>query len=562
MNEDRNTTSRLLKGAAVLSLAAIVSKLLGTLQKIPLQNIGGDGVFGIYNTVYPFYTILLTLATAGFPTVVSKFVAERHALGEEAGKRAVLRIASVVMVALGAAGCLLMYFGAPLLAAWIGSSQLIPALRSAAPALLFVPLSASLRGYFQGLQNMTPTAVSQVTEQAVRVAVMIGLLFYFTGIGGSEAVIAGGALAGSAVGGAAGLAVMLLYWKGYRKRETTGRSGRKRGDSALAEVQPGPARDESVPALITVGKANADRGLIRELFRYAIPICLASLAIPLLNLVDTFTLPRLLNNGGDELRAMVEVGVYNRGIPLVQLVTMLASSLSVLFIPVLAEMNLRGDREGIAKQTGLALRWFWLIGLAASAGLALLAEPINVMLYEDNTGTGTFAWLAWTAAPGALVTITAALLQGLGVVRAPAVHLLAAAALKALLNALLVPRLGISGAAIAGIAAYAVAAALNLALLLRRAGLRPRLRDAAVRPAAAVLAMAAAVALLRLAGDAALPPGRLAALAESVLGVLLGAAVFAAAAVRLRLIGGAELAALPRVGPKLASALRKLRLLR
>lgn len=546
MKEDKSTASGLLKGAAVLSLAAILSKLLGTLQKIPLQNIGGDGVFGIYNTVYPFYTILITLATAGFPTVVSKFVAERHALGEEDGKRAVLRMATVVMSILGIAGCILMYFGAPLLAAWIGNSHLIPALRSAAPALLFVPLTASLRGYFQGLQNMVPTAVSQVSEQAVRVAVMIILLFYFTGIGGTEAVIAGGALAGSAVGGAAGLLVMLLYWKGHHK-------------------QMGLKGDLTGTGIIDAGlrkNSESGRGLLREMLRYAIPICLASLAIPLLSLVDTFTLPRLLSRGGDELRAMAEVGVYNRGIPLVQLVTMLASSLSVLFIPLMAEMNLRGDKDGIRRQIGLSLRWFWLIGLAASAGLALLAGPINVMLYEDGTGTGTFAWVAWTAAPGALVTITAALLQGLGFVRAPAVHLLAAAVMKAVLNVLLVPQLGITGAAIAGIAAYAVAAALNLSLLLRRTGLRPRLRDALLRPAAAALAMAAAVLLLRLAADAVLPPGRLAALAESLLGVLLGAAVFAAAAVRARLIGAAELGALPRVGPKLLRLLRKLLLLR
>lgn len=158
-------SSKLLRGAAVLALAAILTKLLGTLQKIPLQNIGGDGVFGIYNTVYPFYMIIITLATAGFPTAVSKFIAERQVLGTEASKRAVLRMASLIMGLLGAAGFALMYFGAPLLSRTIGSSQLIPALQNAAPALLFIPLSAAFRGYFQGLQDMIPTAVSQVRSK-------------------------------------------------------------------------------------------------------------------------------------------------------------------------------------------------------------------------------------------------------------------------------------------------------------------------------------------------------------------------------------------------------------
>ncbi|SDG16934.1 Membrane protein involved in the export of O-antigen and teichoic acid [Fontibacillus panacisegetis] len=534
-------SSGLLKGAAVLSVAAIITKLLGTLQKIPLQNIGGDGVFGIYNTVYPFYTILITLATAGFPTVVSKFVAERHVLGGEAEKREVLRVATGVMALLGIAGSMTMYFGAPFISRLIGSSHLVLALRSAAPALLFIPLSASLRGYFQGLQDMMPTAVSQVIEQAVRVTVMIVLLLYLSGIDAPESLVAGGALAGSAAGGAAGLIVVLLYWRKYNKKTS------KREYRAVANQ---------------TGNHTKGLSLLREMLYYAIPVCLAALAVPLISLVDTFTLPRLLTESSDELGTMIEVGVYNRGIPLVQLVTMLASSLSVLFIPVLAEMNLRGDREGIRKQSGLALKWFWLIGLASSTGLAILAEPINIMLYEDGTGTNTMIWIAWTAAPSALVAVTAALLQGLGVVRAPALNLLAAAAIKTALNVLLVPQLGITGAAIAGIAAYTAAAALNLALLLRQVQLRPRLVDAVLRPLAAVLAMSAAVLLLRLGADAVLPHGRLLAALESLLGVLLGAAVFAAAVLRTRLLSAAELAALPRIGPKLLKALRRMHLLR
>ncbi|RRJ63057.1 polysaccharide biosynthesis protein [Paenibacillus oralis] len=544
MKEPSGTlASKLLKGAAILSLAAILTKLLGTLQKIPLQNIGGDGVFGIYNTVYPFYTLLITLTTSGFQAAVSNFVAERHTIGNEPEQREVLRLAAAMMTVFGVAGAILLYFGAPLLARLIGSSLIVPALQAAAPALLFYPVSAALRGYYQGLQNMLPTAVSQVTEQAVRVTVMIALLLYLSRIPVGDPALAGGALAGSSVGAAASLLVMLLYWRVYVRREGlagAGNSGNS-GNSGL----PSKARWE----------------LLRALLKYAIPISLAALAVPLISLVDTFSLPRLLNVHGDEIRVMGQVGIYNRGIPLVQLVTMLATSLSVLFIPAMAELRMKSDIAAIRRQTQTALRWFWLIGLAASLGLALLAQPINVMLYEDAAGSATFAWIAWTAAPSAIMVVTSALLQGLGAQRAPALHLLAAALLKAALNALLVPRLGITGAAIAGIAAYGAAAALNAALLLRRVGLRPRLRDALLRPAAALLAMAAAVTALRLAVAELLPPGRMAAAAESLLGVLLGAAVFAAAVLRTRLLSAAELGALPRIGPKLLARLRKLRLL-
>ncbi|MNU35398.1 putative cell division protein YtgP [compost metagenome] len=557
--KETSAAGKMLRGAVLLSLAAIVTKLLGTLQKIPLQNIGGDGVFGIYNTVYPFYTLLLTLATAGFPTAVSRFVAEREAAGNRAGAAEVLRMSAMVMLALGCAGGLGMYFGAPLLAYWIGNQHLVPALRCAAPALVFVPASAALRGYFQGLQDMLPTAVSQVIEQAIRVGVMIVLLLTFTAAGSSDSTVASGAMIGSAAGGLAGLVVMLLYWR--RHRRSTELISWKKGRSRLA----GSREDLNVGVAARGSQDVEVHGsrLLRQLLAYAIPICLAALAVPLIGLVDTFTLPRLLKQGGwDDLGSMVQVGIYNRGIPLVQLVTMLASSLSVLFIPAMAEFKFRGDQGSIESHSRLALRWFWLIGLAASAGLAALAEPINIMLYKDAAGTEAMQWIALTAAPSTMLALTAALLQGLGTVRAPALYLTGAAVLKVVLNLLLVPQLGITGAAIAGVAAYSLAAALSLVLLLKTTALRLRLADAVLKPALLIFALVLAVLALRWLADAAgLGPSRTTAAAESLLGVFLGAAIFAAGVLRLRLMTGPEIEALPKIGPKLARLLRRLRLL-
>ncbi|GGA50985.1 putative polysaccharide biosynthesis protein [Paenibacillus physcomitrellae] len=606
--KESSTASKLLKGAALLGIAAILSKLLGTLQKIPLQNLGGDGVFGIYNTVYPFYTLLVTLATAGFPAAVSKFVAEREADQDERGAREILKISAIIMMALGLVGSALLFFGADWVAGWIGSPELVPALQASAPALLFVPASAALRGYFQGRQDMLPTAVSQVIEQAVRVATMIALLLYLTSLNASNASIAGGAMLGSAAGGAAGLVAMLLFWRrANRKAEPQNSTrGRSLNDGSAGQAQMGHGVGKGQTGEISTAdeinkigikgkttetnktnETNADktditsitgirdereaagsqgaesfRGsrMVRPLLAYALPICLAALAVPLLSLVDTFTLPRLLEEGG--LSVMEQIGIYNRGIPLVQLINMMAASLSVLFIPAMAELKYKGELRAAAGQAGTALRWFWLIGCAASVGLGVLAEPINIMLYKNNTGSDTLLWLAFTAAPAAMATVSAALLQGLGSVKAPALTMVLAAVLKAALNVLLVPQLGVSGAALAGIAAYGLAAAVNLALLARRLGFAPSLRTALWQPLLGLSAMAAAVLLLRLGFAAAgLGGGRLGAAAESLGGVLLGAAVFLAAALRLRLITGAELAALPRIGPRLAAMLGKLRLL-
>ncbi|WP_039835469.1 oligosaccharide flippase family protein, partial [Paenibacillus sonchi] len=197
--------SKLLQGAFILSAAAILSKLIGTLQKIPLQNLGGDAVFGIYNTVYPLYTMLVTVAMLGLPSAVSKFVAEASAGRAEQEGRRILKLSAVLTASSGVLIGILVYAGAPLISVWVGNSHVTPALRSSAWGLAVVPLMAALRGYFQGLHNMVPTAVSQVAEQTVRVAVMIALLLYLTSIHADAAGIAAGALLGSAGGGVTGL---------------------------------------------------------------------------------------------------------------------------------------------------------------------------------------------------------------------------------------------------------------------------------------------------------------------------------------------------------------------
>jgi O-antigen/teichoic acid export membrane protein len=301
---------------------------------------------------------------------------------------------------------------------------------------------------------------------------------------------------------------------------------------------------------------------------YAIPVCLGSLAVPLMNLVDTFTVPRLLRGEGlDDVQTMVSFGIYNRGLPLVQLVTMLATSLSVLFIPAMAEARLKGGPEAVRQQAGMALRWFWLIGLAASAGLAVLADPINRMLYGDAAGTEALRYMALTAAGSTVSIIAAALLQGLGAVRAPAFSMLAAAGVKVLLNVMLVPALGISGAALAGAAAYMLAAGLNVALLARLTAMRPAPGAVLAKPALVIAAMSLAALGMAWAAEAVLgglgiaATHRLAAMGMSLLGIAAGAAVFVLGAARTGLLTAAELAAMPKLGPRMAKLLRRLRVL-
>lgn len=535
----------LVKGAVVLGAAAVVSKLLGTMQKIPLQNVAGDNVFGIYNAVYPLYITILVLATAGFPVAVSRFVAEERALGRPEGARGILKMALKLATGTGLVCFVLLYFGAGTIASWIGNRQTEEALRSVSFALFFVPALATLRGYFQGIGQMAPTGVSQVAEQFVRVAVMVALLIVLVRADASDSLIAAGATFGSAAGALAGLGIVLLYWRSHRRRE--------RGLRAIMRAE----------------TTNGPRVGYGRFIAYALPICLGAIVLPVLTLVDTFTMPRLLARSGyDEAGAMAQFGLYNHGLPLVQLVAMIVSSMSVALVPAISEAKASGTLAAVRGSAEASLRLTWLIGLAASAGLAVTAMPLNVMFYKEAEGYGVMMILAFTAVFSVMQIVSGAMLQGLGAERATVLHLLAAALVKVLLNLWLMPVWGIAGAAVSAVAAYAVAAALNVYRLRRLGFIRMPWRDYTWTPAvctlvlslAALAVVGAAEPLLTQAAPELSYRWRMTVIV--LLAVAAGALAFALTLFKTGAVSAEELGAVPKLGNKLVSLLRKARLLR
>jgi O-antigen/teichoic acid export membrane protein len=582
---------------SLLAAAAVISKAIGTLQKIPLQNLAGDRAFGIYNAVYPFYTLILVIATAGFPVAVSAFVSERAARGEYGEARRVLALAVGLLTFTGFACFALLFFGADLIAGWIGIPSSAPAIRSVSFALLIVPAMAALRGYFQGLGDMLPTAVSQVIEQLVRVATMVWLLLYFSAIGAGESRIAAGATFGSVTGAVAGLLVVLAFWRRSRagrdnpphrggrrsKRRRGERRERRRGErlrgpaaigKPLAGGKPpvggageGAAADAAANARAASSRTAFVRNLARSFLAYALPVSLGSIALPMLAIVDSFTLPRLLaaRSGGSEASAMHDFGLYNHGQPLVQLVAMIAASMAAALVPAIAEARERGRGETIRARAELAVRLTWLPALAASFGLAVLAVPMNVMFYKTADGSQAMAILAFTAAFSALNIVSAGILQGMGAVLAPAVHMVAALAVKAVGNAALVPAFGISGAAAAAVIAHAAAGVLNLMRVRRLTGASFALMANVVRPLFAALLMCAALLAFMWACRAAFgwppdaPPPRLGGTAVALGGVAVGAAVYLAALIRFNVVTQEDLMQAPAVGRRLLPVLDRLR---
>jgi len=410
-----------------------MTKLIGVLQKIPLQNLAGDEVYGMYNTVYPIYQLMMAIAIAGIPTALSYYIVQKP--NQEVQER-VLRTGLILISGAAIIFSILLFMLAPVIAYLIGDSRVIGSIQVLSVALLFTPIIAVYRGYYQGIEQAKISSISQLIEQMVRVLCMILVLFIGLKADWGNTKVATAVMWGSAVGAFATL-LWFLYRKARRKVKST---------SALQ-------LREDIPSII----------------RLALPTALAAIVVPIVSVVDALTIPKyLIQSGWANTEAMAEFGVYSRIQPLIQLVSMLLGALAAGFIPSWVRAQLKEPSTlGLSQQLNVLHRISFIIGLAAAVGLMVLAEPINVMLYKDTVGLKTFILLAPTALASCVLAVQAPALQAAGLTKLSYLLFIVAAISKCVCNIWLVPKLGIEGAAIAGIIALHLAACIGAVALHR-----------------------------------------------------------------------------------------------
>lgn len=437
-------TNKLVKGTLILSVATLFTKIIGSLFWAPFQNIAGDETVGLYRISFPFYSILLMVASAGIPITVSKFVAERLSHHDHHGARQVLKAAAFLLSITGFLAFSFLFFGADFISeVLLENPPTKLSLQVLACAILIVPIMAVIRGYFQGHQHMAPTGISQVVEQIIRVGTVIGLTYWMVNAGSfTQAEIAAGATSGALTGAIGGLLVVL--WYDYRHRKT-------------------------IPLLQRPSTKEPFFRLAKNILTYAIPISLASLVLPLIGLIDSFTVPRILMSmGNSESMTNTLFGIYSRGEPFVNVISTFSSSLTLALIPAISAHVAKNEMKAVEHKIKQAWLMTFVIGFPASVGLAILAQPLNIMMYKDDLGSTTLAILSFSAIFSTLAVTSSGILQGLGYNKLPVRHLTIGAIVKMVANFLFIPWMGISGSALAMVIAYVVVCSLNMWMVKRK----------------------------------------------------------------------------------------------
>ena len=433
------SSNRFLKGAMVLTIAALVTKILSAVYRVPFQNIVGDIGFYIYQQVYPFYGIAIALSTYGFPVIISKMVAEKLEEDDEEGAKNVAVTSFLFLCIVGVAWFLLVYFGSGLIARWMGDPKLKPLLQMISLSfLLLAPLSV-IRGYYQGKEDMVPTAVSQVTEQTIRVGTILLFSTILVSQGYSLYMTGNGALFGSITGGLGGLLVLLSFLTARKEKLFS----RKYFSLPVGYIQ-----------------------IWSRLLKNGTAICVSAMLLVLLQFVDSLNVySLLLSSGMEEVSAKTWKGIYDRGQPFVQLGTVVATSISLTIVPLVTNAYLKRKEDLVREYSQLALKISITIGFAATLGIINIMVPTNTMLFENALGSKVIAVFCLSIFFSCLILTFAGIFQGIGKIYFPAICIVTGIFVKYLGNAWLIPIMGIMGASISTVGSLSITAIMMLSYL-------------------------------------------------------------------------------------------------
>ncbi|MGK0606007.1 putative polysaccharide biosynthesis protein [Enterococcus gilvus] len=395
---DLSYQEKMIQGSAWLSVGSIFSRLLGAIYIIPWYAWMGEharAANGLFNMGYTFYALFLMISTAGLPGAIAKQIARYNSIGDSQTSRRLFIKALQATAVLGIIFGGLMFFMAPILANLSGGGRaLIPVFQALSVAVVAFPSMSVLRGYFQGQQDMRPSAISQLVEQALRVFYMLLSVFIIMKVmkGDYLSAVIQSTFAAS-VGMVGSYGVLLFYWFNDRKRNE-------------------PQLERSV----TKGTIDTKK-LLFETIRQAAPFILLGSGIVFYKLIDQVTFIRTMSaNTNYSHEQLIDLYALFSANPdkLTMVIVALGTSLAMTSLPMLTELFTQKRRPELAKVVNTNIQLFAYIMLPAVFGMILLAYPLNTVFYSaDILGSRVLIAACWAGLVSALFMMLSTTLQGI-----------------------------------------------------------------------------------------------------------------------------------------------------
>jgi O-antigen/teichoic acid export membrane protein len=447
-------SSKLIRGTFILTLGTIISKVLGLLYVIPFYQIVGSEGTALYQYSYIPYTIFISIATAGVPLAVSKFISKYNALEEYAVGRRLFKSGLIMMLLTGIISFLILYLSAPLIADMIISEKddvesrvndIITVIRAVSFALIVIPFMSLIRGFFQGHQSMGPSAVSQVVEQIVRITfTLAGAYVVINFLNGSIVTAVSVATFAAFVGALGSLVVLFWYWY-KRKPHLDQLLGHDKGTVQVSLKE-----------------------IYKEIIIYAAPFVFVGVANPLFQAIDQVTFTRAMEEIGNSYKAAeAAFSILNfESHKIVIIPVSLATGFSLALVPSITKAFVESDRNALRQQLNQTFQVLLFLTLPAAIGLSILAEPIYTIFYEHKElGFEVLRAYAPVGILFSLFLVTSSILQGINEQRWTVLSLLVGLLIKLSLNISLITMFETKGAVYATALGYIGAIVIQLLVI-------------------------------------------------------------------------------------------------
>ncbi|MBR3837835.1 MAG: polysaccharide biosynthesis protein [Clostridia bacterium] len=544
-------------GALILMLSNLIVKIVNALFKIPLANSIGDTAMGYFNSAYSIYATCFLISTAGLPVAISRMIAASRAKGRWKEVDAIYRISLLIFLAIGLIGTAGLFFGADAIANLQGEPGLGICIKTISPIMFFVCLVSSIRGYFQGNQNMTPTAVSQVIESLGNLCLGLTAGVFATKNGFAPTTVAAFALGGVTLGIVASSVYMAFAkWVGDRDKEV--------------------GLDQS---------CRSKKELAKELILIAIPVTVSSSIMSLTGLMDSLMAVRRINDALVDVThfaihdaAPVAVTLYGayaaKAVTLFNLPPAIIYPFAISIIPAISGADATQDKVALNKTMDFTFRIVTVICLPCAIGMGVMAKPIIDLLFSSSeaifrNAAGVEFFSNDVVAPmltilsasilfSGLISVSGAMLQAAGHAHLSIVSTCFGVVAKAVSIWVLIgiPAIGHYGIPISTLLCYVIMFCFNTVFLQKRVNYRLSFRRILLKPLVASVACGVTAGCCHLILSRLIPDSL-----STVLSIGLAALVYAVLLFRIGGFDKEDVLQLPK-GQTILRILTKIKLIR
>lgn len=418
MNEKKKNGTNFLVQGSILAIASIISRIIGLIYRLPMTDIIGDVGNNYYGCAFDIYNVMLIISSYSLPLAVSKLVSARMARNERKMAYQIFKGALLFATVSGIIAALIVYFGAEFFTGTLlKTPNSIFALRILAPALVVVAILGVIRGFFQGLGTMMPSAISQIIEQIVNAIISVWAAYVLFGYGSRIGAVLGdkehyaaaygaaGGTLGTNLGSVFALAFMIFVFAVY-----------------LRVFKRQMKRDHSV-------KVESFTYIMRILLITIFPVLLSTTIYNISGIIDQGIFKNVaLLQGYSEHDVDVWWGVFSGKYKLmINVPISIASAMAASSVPTLTASFTEQNMEGVRNQINAAMRFVMVISFPCAVGLAVLATPIFTLLFPSTLATVDLAtYMMWIGGIAvvfySMSTLSNGLLQGINRMKVPVIN--------------------------------------------------------------------------------------------------------------------------------------------